>query len=71
MTLHPQPVDPVPEETARGARTSVRRGNPSLTRGDAFGAVFTDNAFVPLYPTRGQPAEALWRVARWTRSGNS
>jgi len=63
MTLHPQPVDPVPEDTARVARAAFRRGNPYMTMRDAFGGIFTDDTFAPLYPTRGQPAEAPWRLA--------
>jgi transposase len=30
---------------------------------DEFGAMFTDNAFAALFPTRGQPAAAPWRLA--------
>jgi transposase len=33
---------------------------------DAFGAIFTDAAFATLFPTRGQPAEAPWRLAMVT-----
>ena len=30
---------------------------------DAFGAMFTDDDFAALFPRRGQPAEAPWRLA--------
>jgi transposase len=30
---------------------------------DAFGAIFADHEFAALFPTRGQPAEAPWRLA--------
>jgi transposase len=30
---------------------------------DEFGAIFADAAFASLFPTRGQPAEAPWRLA--------
>jgi transposase len=33
---------------------------------DEFGALFADNEFVTLFPTRGQPAEAPWRLAMVT-----
>jgi transposase len=34
-----------------------------LRRRDACGAIFADAAFATLCPTRGQPAEASWRLA--------
>ena len=33
---------------------------------DAFGAIFVDHEFAALFPTRGQPAEAPWRLAMVT-----
>jgi transposase len=30
---------------------------------DEFGAIFADNEFAALFPTRGQPAAAPWRLA--------
>jgi transposase len=30
---------------------------------DELGACFTDDDFAALFPTRGQPAEAPWRLA--------
>jgi transposase len=63
MSLHPLPVAPVPEETARVARAAFRRGNPYLTLRDEFGTLFSDEQFTALFPTRGQPAEAPWRLA--------
>ena len=63
MSLHPQPIPPVPEETARVARIAFPRGNLYLMMRDELGTLFTDNAFAALFPTRGQPAEAPWRLA--------
>ena len=63
MSLHPQPVPPVPDETARVARAAFPHGNLYLVMRDAFGAMFTDDDFAALFPTRGQPAEAPWRLA--------
>ncbi len=63
MSLHPQDVPPVPESTARIARAAFRRGNTYIRMRDEFGALFTDESFAPLFPTRGQPAEAPWRLA--------
>jgi len=63
MSLHPQDVPPVPESTVRIARAAFRRGNTYIRMRDEFGALFTDESFAPLFPTRGQPAEAPWRLA--------
>jgi transposase len=63
MSLHPHPVPPVPEETARVARAAFPKGHPSLTMRDTFGAFFQDQQFAPLFPRRGQPAHAPWRLA--------
>lgn len=63
MSLHPQPVPPVPEETARVARAAFPHGNLYLVMRDALGALFTDEDFATLFPRRGQPAEAPWRLA--------
>jgi transposase len=56
-------MPPVPEETARIARQAFPRGHPYLTMRDEFGAFFADEQFAALFPTRGQPAEAPWRLA--------
>lgn len=58
MSLHPQPVPPVSDETARIARAAFPQGNLYLVMRDAFGSLFTDDDFAALFPTRGQPAEA-------------
>jgi transposase len=63
MSRHPQPIPPVPEETARVARTAFPHGNLSLMRRDELGTRFTKDDFAALFPTRGQPAEAPWRLA--------
>ena len=64
MSLRPQPpLPPVPDGTARVARAAFRRGNLYLLLRDRLGAMFDDAGFVDLYPTRGQPAYAPWRLA--------
>jgi transposase len=63
MSLRPGPVPPVPDETARGARAAFPGGNPYLRMRDELDAVFEDAQFGPLFPTRGRPAEAPWRLA--------
>src|SRR3954447_22050263 len=64
MSLRPQrPVPPVPPATAPPARAAFPAGNPCLPLRDRLGAVFTDGDFADLYPERGQPACAPWRLA--------
>ena len=61
MSLHPEPIEPVPEETARVARAAFPRGNPCLQLRDVLGSVYTDQDFANLFPRRRQAAEAPWR----------
>jgi len=63
MSLQPQPVCPVPEETARIARAAFPRGNVYMRVRDALGSLYSDETFADLFPTRGQPAETPWRLA--------
>jgi transposase len=63
MSLHPSPISPVPEETARVARAAFPKGNRYLEIRDVLGTIYTDELFADLYPQRGQSAEAPWRLA--------
>src|ERR1700712_5049545 len=64
MSLRPQsPLPPVPEDTARVAQIAFRRGNPYLLLRARLGTVFADTEFADLYPKRGQPGLAPWRLA--------
>src|SRR5947209_13272405 len=63
MCLKPEIIDTVPEETARIAHAAYPKGNIYLQVRDAFGTIYQDEQFVELYPRRGQPAEAPWRLA--------
>jgi transposase len=63
MSLRPQPLHPVPEETARVARAALPQGHPYLVMRDEFGPFFQDEQFAALFSPRGQPAEAPWRLA--------
>ena len=49
--------------TARVAQAAFRKGNPYLTLRDELGAIFADADFADLYPERGQPGLAPWRLA--------
>src|SRR3989475_5059948 len=63
MSLHPHPLDPVPEETARVARGAFPKGHPYLTFRDALGTIFQDEDFTALFPAWGQPGLPPWRLA--------
>jgi transposase len=63
MSLRPDPIKPVPEETARIARAAFRKGNPLLGLRDELGAIFADADFADLFPKLGQPALPPWRLA--------
>lgn len=63
MSLKPLPIPPVPEEIARIARIVFFRGNVFMQLRDTLGTIYSDEAFVDLFPTHGQPACAPWRLA--------
>jgi transposase len=63
MSLHPQPIPAIPEEPARVARAVLPQGNVYLQMRDELGTLYTDEDFRDLFPRRGQPAEAPWRLA--------
>jgi transposase len=63
MCLHPHSVEPVPEETARVAKAAFPKGTTYMTMRDELGAIFEDEDFAHLFPRRGQPAMAPWRLA--------
>ena len=61
--LRPEPISPVPEETARVARAAFRKGNLYMRMRDELGALYTDEDFTTLFPGHGRPAETPWRLA--------
>ncbi len=63
MSLHPEPLLPVPAETAQVARAAFPKGHPYLQMRDEFDSLFRDEQFAALFPARGQAAEAPWRLA--------
>jgi transposase len=63
MSLHPDPLGPVPEETARVARAAFPKGTLYLHLRDELGPLYDDALFADLFPSRGQPAAAPWRLA--------
>ncbi len=63
MSLKSLPIPPIPEEVARVAHAVFPRGNVFMQVRDALGTIYTDEAFADLFPPRGQPAFAPWRLA--------
>ena len=63
MSMRPQEISPVPEETARVARAANPKGNTYMKMRDELGSMYQDQMFTALFPRRGQPAEAPWRLA--------
>jgi len=63
MSRRPQPLEPVPEDTARVARAAFPKGNPYLTLRDQLGTIFQDEDFAALFPSCGQPGLSPWRLA--------
>jgi transposase len=62
MSLHPHPIDPVPEPTARVAHAAFPKGSLAIRIRDELGVVYHAEQFAPLFPTRGQAAVAPWRL---------
>jgi transposase len=63
MSMHPQPIGPVPEDTARVARAAFPKGNLYMHMRDVLGTIYDDEDFSELFEVRGRPAIAPWRLA--------
>ncbi len=63
MSLQPQAIPPIPEETARIAHAILPKGNTFIRMRDEFGTFFRDEDFLDLFSEKGQPAESAWRLA--------
>jgi hypothetical protein len=70
--LRPMPIEPVPHETARVARATLPTGNRDRRLADARETLFTDAAFLTLFPTHGQPAlpSGGWHSSRCCHAPN-
>jgi transposase len=60
LSLRPQAVYVVPQDTARAA---FPKGNPCLRTHDELGRLSTDQDFAARFPARGQPARAPAQLA--------
>jgi transposase len=57
------PIGPLPPETARVARAALAKANRYLRVADELETLFTDDAFLALFPTPGQLAQPPWQLA--------
>jgi transposase len=62
MTLHPEKLPEIPEETARIARILFPNGNRYMWLRDELDMIYNDEQFTSLYPNIGQLAEQPWRL---------
>lgn len=63
MTLHITSDFQIPTETTTIALSAFPKGNKYIKLRNTIGSIFTDEDFIDLYPKRGQPALAPWRLA--------
>ena len=63
MSLKVGAIGSVPEMTVRVARAAFPKDNVYMKMRDELGSIYTDEQFVNLFPRRGQPSEAPWRLA--------
>ena len=63
MSLHPTPIGEIPNETVRVARAAFPKGALATRLRDEFADLYEDADFRALYPRRGQPGLAPWRLA--------
>jgi transposase len=63
MSLKVVPIPAIPDETTRVVHAAFPRGSLVVQVRDALGTRYSDEDFADLFPARGQPAEAPWRLA--------
>jgi transposase len=63
MSLRPQPMASIPEQTARVAHAAFPTGHPYLTLRDHLGTIVQDKDFAALFPAWGYPGLPPWRLA--------
>ena len=63
MSLRPQPIGSIPEQTVRVAHAAFPKGHPYLTLRDHLGTIFQDEDFAALFPAWGYPGLPPWRLA--------
>jgi transposase len=63
VSMHPQPIGSVPEDTVRVAEAAFPKGNLYMQMRDVLGTIYVDEDFADLFEVRGRPAIAPWRLA--------
>src|SRR6266702_1627819 len=63
MSMKPQGLTPIPEETRQLVQRLCPKGTMVTQLRDALGPIYSDEPFAHLFPRRGRPAEAPWRLA--------
>jgi transposase len=63
MTLKPEDLGQIPDQTARIAKAAFPKGNPYLKLRDELQTIYADEEFAELFAKRGQPAESPGRLA--------
>jgi transposase len=63
VSMHPQPIGPIPEDTSRVARAAFPKGNDYIEMRNVLGTIYDDEDFAELFEVRGRPAIAPWRLA--------
>jgi len=63
MSMYPQSIGSVPAETRRVAWAAYPKGSLAMRLRDELDGLYQDEQFSALFSTRGQPAEAPWRLA--------
>jgi transposase len=66
MSLPVQPLDAIPAETVRVAQAAFPHSTRVMQMRDHLGTIYDQSVFETLYPQRGKPAEAPWRLALMT-----
>ena len=63
ISMHPQPIAPILEDTTRVARAAFPKGNVYIEMRNVLGTIYDDEDFAELFEVRGRPAIAPWRLA--------
>jgi transposase len=66
MSVRPEEIPSVPEETRHVARAAFPRGNVYMRIRDELRTIYDDQLFAFPFPTRGQPAASPWPLALTT-----
>ena len=62
MSLHPEKIGAIPEETARIAKACFPKGNRYIRLRETLGTIFEASQFAELFPARGKAAAAPWSL---------